>query len=77
MTSSGGAAAPDLTRSLEARFNVGGVEGVVAGRGILESEDSEVFEVNVDSVCKFCTLAGVLLEGAASIKRESNSHTAK
>ena len=75
-TSSGGAAAPNLTRSREARFNVGGVEGVVAGRGILESEDSEVFEANVDGVCRFCPLAQVILGGPAKVKRNFDSHTA-
>ena len=70
-TSSGSTAAPDLNRSLEARFNVGGVEGVVAGRGILESKDSEVFEANY-GVCKFCPLAGGILGGAANVKIEKS-----
>ena len=75
-TSSGGAVAPDLIRSLEARFNVGGIEGVAAGRGILELKGPAVSESTVDNVCRFCSFAGGILGGAASVNKEFNFHTA-
>ena len=55
-TSSGGAAVPDFNLSLKARFDVGGVEEFVAGRGILKSTASAVSEITVDGVCMFCPL---------------------
>ena len=81
-TSSGGAAAPDLNLSLEAKFDVGGVERFVTGRGILKSKGSAISEPTVDGVCRFRPLVpayrfgrGALGE-AANINRKFNSDAA-
>ena len=51
-TQPGGAASPEFDQSVKVAFEAEDIEASVAGREVLISEDSVVFDMPVDGVCR-------------------------